>query len=165
MRKLPFVDLPTFLRLSVEGEFAFVPRVVGYWRQRMDSGTRTRNQMEAARAMIDLAIDFLGEHGNRLEIPPMSEPAIVSHHLHRAQELRINAGRRLLLRNEWARARQSFVQALFSRNTSRLTRIHALAGIVFSWIRMDVEWVVRLLKGRDVDMRWIFSIEAADERG
>lgn len=63
---LPLVDLPTLLRMSVEGEFVLVDESLGYWRQHASQVTKTK-ALHIIEGVYVFRKKFIHEHKGLLE--------------------------------------------------------------------------------------------------
>lgn len=136
--QLPLVDLPTFLRLSVEGEFRFHKAICGHWRRHLDSTTLSRLP-QILDGVYRLAYDFLAEHGakmpaSREEIDAMDDQW-ASFQAHR----RVLLGRWLLAEGKRSEARRAFQGALRYRGNAK-RRLKAQIGMI-GCVGLPVEWL------------------------
>lgn len=139
---LPLTDYPTFLELSLLGTFYYSPDIMGFRRRHEHSITVNHAQVIFDK-VSDFTLQFLAEH--RICLSP-SENRILEENWKQCQDkLHFGEGRTLLLRKRWAEARTHFQTASNSKRPS--VRFAALAGLLFSWIHMDIEGLM-VLGGR-----------------
>lgn len=62
---LPLVDFTTFLRLALEGEFAYIDAIAGFWRKHASSITSSFNHL-ILKGFGDAALGFIKENAPRL---------------------------------------------------------------------------------------------------
>ncbi len=142
---LPFTDFPTFFELARSGAFWFVPRVTGYWRQLPGSGTRVRNPIATNQALVA----FLRERITLVDL----EDSWAAH----ASDLVFYRARHRALAGDWAGAFADFGRVALGRHSNLQTRLMGMSGVVCSAVHVDVEWVYRLVRGRDWDLRSIYD--------
>jgi glycosyltransferase involved in cell wall biosynthesis len=140
---IPYVDVPTWLRLATVGRFARSPKVAGYWRRHAAQWTiqstlappppRTRylTDIAAAAKPVMRASDWAS-----------LARAISRDESRQRGEFAITRGRQQLIAGEWSGAVSTWA-SLLRRQDSR-TRLVALLGLVSSVLRIDMEWVIQL---------------------
>ncbi|MFN2544470.1 MAG: glycosyltransferase family 2 protein [Actinomycetota bacterium] len=135
------VDFPTFLRLSLEGPFAYHERVLGSWRIHDGALTTFRREL-IARASYEHAVAFLREHpqvvrGDATETEERWRAVIERETLADALA-RMGSG-------EWRDASRTFRR--LARGGSRIpTRAAAMAGVTAATLHVDLDPVVRLMR-------------------
>jgi glycosyltransferase involved in cell wall biosynthesis len=148
---LPLVDLPTILALAVMGPFAYVADSLAMWRWHADQATR------AYRVQIDQKVrDLVLHHLATLPEAIRGRVGITPRQIERTYRSRIHdsyvrSGREMLSERRFADARRAYVKALFFPGLPELRlRLVALAGIVSSLTRTDMEWLAQLLGKKPV---------------
>lgn len=141
---LPLTDYPTFLELSLLGTFYYSPHIMGFRRRHEHSITINHAQIIFDK-VSDFTLRFLSEHKDQLCLSPSEARALEENWKHSEDKLHFSEGRTLLLRRKWTEARRHFQTASNSKRAS--VRLAALAGLVFSWIHMDIE-LLMVLGGR-----------------
>jgi glycosyltransferase involved in cell wall biosynthesis len=133
---LPVTDYPTFLRLSLEGRFHYVDRVMGYWRYHHAS---TTVQMREAilQGVWNHNERFRATHACGLNLTDREWAQISARWRKELAWLDMRAGRRSLLDGNWSPARVHFAQAF--RDGWLPSRFAALLGITASLLRRDIE--------------------------
>lgn len=140
--RLPVVDYPTFLRLSLEGTFHFTPRVMGYWRVH-SSGT-TVNRLEAIlRGAGAEAAAFRAEFSERMNLGPAELETLDREWRAAAAMLATLEGRRFLVERRWPEARRAFRRAL--RDGHFKARAGGLLGTIGAWLRRPIEPAYRIV--------------------
>jgi glycosyltransferase involved in cell wall biosynthesis len=146
---LPLVDFPTFLRISIEGEFRFHDRVLGFWRRHGSSVTQG-NLSSILENAYRYGFEFLGQH--RAEVPATDEEL---DHLEDVWDevacMRcILRGRLLAREHRWTSATRAFGEALRYRHSARTAGIVAAARML-CMLRLPVEPIYRKLSGVELD--------------
>jgi glycosyltransferase involved in cell wall biosynthesis len=149
------VDYPTFLTLALRGRFAYVDRVVAYWRRHPGSGSWPGHQrdMHAAAAF---SRGFIAEHAARLTLSPAQRAAIESAWRRRLQRSAFNTGRYLLIQRRWTDAKEQFRRAIRSAYAPAV--VGGVIGYAASVVHRDIE---RLMS---VANRVSFATVPSDER-
>lgn len=143
---LPFVDHPTFLELSLRGPFAFLDRVMGYWRRHEGSHTWT-HRAATDRSMPAYVDEFVRDNMAALGLSAAAAGRIVGSWSGWSD---LNAGRRHLIDAQWKDARAALRRAL--RSGTAKVRAGAALGIVASFLHTDLETWLRLARSVDVRM-------------
>jgi glycosyltransferase involved in cell wall biosynthesis len=143
---LPLVDFTTWLELCMYGTFVFDKYLQGKWRIYPYQTTKTypveiiKGRYLAAKSHYkrwepklkhNLNVDFnsLEMHFNKLILVGYAR-----------------SGRYKLIRKDFPGARKDYLEAIFYPGFFHpVWRLRALIGYLFSWIKMDVEWLARLL--------------------
>lgn len=136
---MPFVDHPTWLRLALEGRFAFSNAVVGRWR---------RHARQYSTSAVDeppiRSLDYVDEVGTLAaerglgDAPRAARPSAATI---RARAL-ISAARLALIAREWGAARQAFLEVVRTAPTGPRVAIAAV-GVASSVAHRDIEWLFR----------------------
>ena len=134
------MDYPTFLELSLVGRFAYVDRVVAYWRRHPGSGSWSTHE-PAIRSTAAFGHSFVRTHSKRLGLSPAEARAIDAAARRRVQRAAFNTGRRLLVQRRWREARDSFVRAV--RSPYPPIFVGGLVGFAASVLRVDIEGLMR----------------------
>ncbi|MEA2553841.1 MAG: hypothetical protein QOJ65_2017 [Fimbriimonadaceae bacterium] len=124
---LPLVDFPTFLRLSIEGEFRFHERVLGYWRRHSSSVTQGNLSLILENA-YRYAFEFLRAHRDRLPATDAELDALEAEWDERAFMRCILRGRLLARSGKRDLAAKAFKEALAFRHSPRSGAIARLAA-------------------------------------
>jgi hypothetical protein len=132
-------DVPTFIQLSLLGEFAYTPQVLGYRRRHVSSST-----LQFLEPMSNSPRDFVLEMLGRadLGLSAAQREAIARTWRPRSQTREFVAGRLCLLQRQWKQARSHFVQALGPADP-RAAAVSAV-GWLLSWAHRDLEGVFRM---------------------
>jgi hypothetical protein len=127
-------DFPTFVRLSLAGNFYYRPEVMGY--RRRHSGSATFNNLMQIQFR---AHEFVQQllHDRTLSVSVADQVEIEDTWKRSKARLEFTAGRVSLAREDWRAARGHFVQALSPRSPRVL--LPAVAGWCLSWLRCDLE--------------------------
>jgi hypothetical protein len=152
----PGTDYPTFLELTLLGRFFFVPKVMGYWRQRLQSTTWTRDDWAIERERHRWALAFLDRHKDELDLKDDDLPKVAeSFDEARAQQWFLR-GRQLLLLRRWAEARRTFNEGMSAKTFTE--RLKAGLGYCAACFHRDLEGILGVI-GRGGDFRERFGLD------
>jgi glycosyltransferase involved in cell wall biosynthesis len=137
-----YVDLPTWLRLAMTGEFAPSSDVLGHWR-RHSSQVTTRSWFNTTNDRTGFLQTFLSDARDRLapNIAASLEEAMRRDACRQNQEALIARGRIELIQGNWAAAADAFSKAFRSGGAG--TRPVAAVGMLCALARTDLESFVR----------------------
>ena len=143
--QLPLVDLPTFLKLSLTGDFIFTPRPLGKWRHHGNEVTLT-HAISIAEGVYRLSLDFYRTYKERGHFAALSEKMIYRAHHKNFVMHYARSGRKKLLLRDHSGARKDYLRAIFKYGWSQpLWKLRALTGYLFSIFHLDLEKFVRFL--------------------
>ena len=143
------VDLATFLHLALAGTFAFVPRVMGYWRRHLSS-TATDPQIEDfLRNDCAYVAEFLAKHAGTIGLSARTCRRIRRSWRHAWPTIHLAKGRVCLAQGKWAEARTHFRHALRTAVAPRHVAI-SLLGHLLSWCHRDFEALAALAGKPDI---------------
>lgn len=130
-------DYPTQLELAKYGTFCFIDEVLAHYR--MHPAQMTRNHfLEMVKTDIEYVLKFYGNLDDTIkENINWNEKTLADALNKRLYSAHFNAGRQLLLSNDWIEARKCFYKSVLRGNVS--SKIKSLAGIMFSSIHRDME--------------------------
>ncbi|OLC56710.1 MAG: hypothetical protein AUH85_05465 [Chloroflexi bacterium 13_1_40CM_4_68_4] len=134
------MDYPTFLELTLVGRFAYVDRVVAYWRRHPGSGSWSTHE-PAIRSASAFAGSFVQKHSSMLGLSPGEARAVDAAARRRVQRAAFNSGRNLLLQRRWREAQNSFMRAVRSPYPPIL--LGGLVGYAASVLKIDIEGLMR----------------------
>lgn len=152
----PGTDYPTFLELSLRGRFFFVPKVMGYWRQHLQSTTWTRDDWATERERHRWALAFLDRHRDELGLRDNEASAIAHSFEDEIERQWFFRGRQLLLRGRWAEARRTFNEGLAAKTFRE--RLAAGLGYCAACLHQDLEGILGIL-GRGKEFRERFGLD------
>lgn len=149
---LPLVDMPTLMELSFKGEFIFVPETLGYWRNFSQQATKTHTA-SISEGIYKLRNHFLTRIGNL-------QDGVVT--INESEFRKINNamlvkdysrnGRYELIRKDYKKARQFYKKSLFDFGFLALDwKIRSFIGLVFSYLKMDVETLAHWFGNGKID--------------
>jgi glycosyltransferase involved in cell wall biosynthesis len=129
-------DVPTFIRLSLQGRFYYTQTVMGFRRRHANSAT-----LQYLQPMSTEPYEFIVRllESPDLHISTADRRAIEKSWRARSYSWEFSAGRLCLLEERWAQARAHFVRALSLREPRAC--LGAIAGWLFSWFHADLEGV------------------------
>ena len=136
---IPFVDHPTWMRLALEGRFAFSDAVVGRWRRHARQFS-TSAVLEPPMRSLDYVDELAALAASRglAHVPRAARPDAATI---RARAL-IGEARLALIAGEWGAARHAFLEVLRTAPTGPRIAIAAV-GVTSSLAHRDIEWLFR----------------------
>jgi glycosyltransferase involved in cell wall biosynthesis len=151
---LPLVDYPTLLALASEGTFVFVDEVLVKWRWHANQVTRIFHT-DIIERVRDTALAHYAQLSERERAHvTVTERQIKSRYRCEVHRAYVQSGRYKLVQQRFSEARRDFTSALCYRGLARpALRLQALAGIGSSILKMDLEWIARLLGKTDLSWR------------
>ena len=155
---LPFTDFPTFFRLGFEGSFAYRSDVGGFWRQRLFSGTRVRDEVEVFEHLLRYVQTTIREHGPKVPFDLPSNEELQQRWQVRRGRVRFSVGRRMLVLGNWSDARSEFIAAMKAPRTPAKVRSAAAVGFLAGSVHLSLEPLVHRYLGPDHDMRRAFEL-------
>ena len=140
---LSVVDHPTFLRLCLEGKFAFHDKILGFWRRHEQSTTKNRFRLilDGVRQNVSL---FLTEKGPQLPISQKECEKIKLRWKQFETYRWLLLGRWCLVDGEWEKARGAFRKGL-TDCFGFILGLGLRTGILLSYLHVDMELFIRLL--------------------
>ena len=141
---LPLTDYPTFLELSLVGSFYYSPQIMGY-RRRHEHSITINHARTIFDQVSDFTLRFLSAHHEQILFSESEFHALLENWRRSQDKLDFAEGRTLLLRKRWREAGARFQAASSSKRLS--VRLAAIAGLLFSWLHMDIESLM-VLGGR-----------------
>jgi len=143
----PAVDLPTFLSLSLIGPFHFIPQVLGSWRQHANQTTKSHPV-----PLLEGGSKIVVDHYKSLPEDIKHEITFDLPHILEVLEKRkiisySRSGRFKLIKGLFAEAREDYRQSLAKGGLLMVPswKLRSLAGLLFSYFRMDVEGLAKAL--------------------
>lgn len=141
---LPIVDHPTFLQLSLEGNFAFHNEILGFWRRHEHSTTKNKFPL-ILNGVYKYILSFMTEKHSQLPIS-QKEYDMIKLKWRRFEIYRwFLFGRWCLVEGEWEKARKAFKKGL-TISCGFIFHAALRVGIFFSYIHANMEFLVRLLR-------------------
>jgi glycosyltransferase involved in cell wall biosynthesis len=132
-------DVPTFIRLSLQGKFYYTQTVMGFRRRHANSAT-----LQYLQPMSTEPYEFIARllESPDLDISTADRRTIEKSWRARSYSWEFSAGRLCLLEEQWRQARSHFVRALSPREPRAC--LGAIAGWLFSWLHADLESLFQL---------------------
>jgi glycosyltransferase involved in cell wall biosynthesis len=146
---LPLVDFPTFLRLSVEGEFRFHERVLGYWRRHGESVTKG-NLSSILENAYRYSFEFLSAHRDRIPVSDADLDALERSWDEVSSMRCMLRGRLLARQGEKKLAGKAFREAMLYRHSTK-TAIIAQMAAALATLGIPVEPIYRALGKPDLE--------------
>jgi len=141
---VPFADHPTWLELSLLGEFSAADEVMGYWRQHGEQASTTM-KMTMFTEGLEYSIEFFQRLPSELrDSLGVSVNDLVIAKQHATAKVFLDRGRVALIDAKWKDARGDFLKAF--RKGSFSTRLRALLGLFCGCCRLDMEWAATLAR-------------------
>lgn len=137
---LPLTDYPTFMELSLQGKFHYLPQTLGYRRRHQNSVT-VNHEQRIHNVVSEFTVRFLDKHQSTIAVSPSEREGIRRNWRQAEDKLHFSQGRSLLLQRNWSGARDHFRIASKSRNFG--VRLAASAGFLLSWLHMDIELLMK----------------------
>ena len=139
---MPLVDFPTLLTISTHGPFYYDNFVMGVWRI-YSTQTTKKYTTEMWLGMKQFISEWLPkihsiDSAKRRDILKCFDQICLTAYA--------RSGRYKLIRREFESARKDYLKALFYPIGGKLVwRLRALIGYTFSFLKLDVEWLAKLL--------------------
>ena len=134
---LPLIDYPTFLELSLKGNFYRVPETLGFWR-RHNHSTFYNNRAGITQMSADYFKSFCMKHEKYIGRNNINIPAMLRNIEHSVIKHRLKApyaeARYQLLFGDNKKARKKFISILKSNSTPFICRIGGYIGLIFSFV-------------------------------
>jgi glycosyltransferase involved in cell wall biosynthesis len=141
---VPYVDYPTWLKLSLIGEIQAIDEILGYWRRHSKQATQTM-ALEIIKAQTICCLNFLKDlEPEIINSIHLTSEDVIKQYRDSITEFIFYSGRLDLFNRNWISARNDFNKALNKGHPS--TQIKSLFGIVCSYMHFDLEWIARLMK-------------------
>ncbi|MCX7974181.1 MAG: glycosyltransferase family 2 protein [Candidatus Aminicenantes bacterium] len=131
---LPFVDYPTWLLLSLMGEFYFERDIVGYWRRHESQATTIFGEEQEKASAI-----FVSEFIEKIPLSIKNELKLSFEKIIKLQKYRaaypyFSLGRIYLSKKQWKKARENFKIAI--RKGSLRTKCLSTGGIILTYFKI-----------------------------
>ncbi len=140
----PFVDYPTWLNLGKIGNFCFSGEVLGYWR-RHSTQISQKKDIELGLAGRRYALEFyMNLPDNFKKSLNINLKELKKYHNNIIAGKYFHSGRQALYYKNWEQARKMFIKALDYGDYPM--KIKALNGILFSILKLNIEWLNFILK-------------------
>lgn len=142
---LPLIDIPTTLELVMKGEFAYVAQPLGQWRIYPNQVTKTyTGQMTLG--YYSLVKSFMERYPDDFKAQNLTKDEIDKHFASRLVISFSRSGRYKLIRKDFKGARKDYWYSVIHYGVSEpVWKIRSLVGLFFSFFRMDVEWIAKLI--------------------
>jgi len=139
----PLVDYPTWLELSLIGNFSAVDEMLGYWR--FHEGQVTSTMLTRMAEAEKYSLDFF----ERIPKELVDSLGVSIDQVRRNQQIRMasvdfSLGRMALIKGKWNDAKNDFKKVLVKGNVRLKIRVGSMIGLACSYLRVDLEWIVGL---------------------
>jgi glycosyltransferase involved in cell wall biosynthesis len=139
-----YVDYPTWLELSLVGEFKPVNEVLGFYRRHAGQISVIR-EIEMGKVNYQCALSFYHRLPQSMKTCiGMNIQELDDAYRYDTADMHFLFGRRNLLGRQWTEARDNFGQAM--HQGTPYIKAKACAGIVCSYLKLDMEWIARLMR-------------------
>jgi glycosyltransferase involved in cell wall biosynthesis len=143
---LPLVDIPTTLELLMKGEFAYIDQPLGSWRiypnqvTKTYTGQMTTSYYSLIQSVMERFPALFESHG-------LTKKEIDNHFRNRIVVSYSRSGRYKLIRKDFKGARIDYIHSILTRYgwSQPLWKLRSVVGLVFSFFRMDIEWLAKLI--------------------
>lgn len=140
---LPLVDLPTWQQLSLQGPFIYIPEVLGRWRIYPNQVTKTF-AIQMVEGFYKLALDFYTQCKKLGIFTEADHRHLVKHYKKMHVVSFSRSGRYKLIRKDFEGARRDYKKSILSFGFHEpVWKLRSLVGIVFSYLKMDIEGLAR----------------------
>ncbi len=142
---LPLVDIPTTLELLMTGGFAYIEQPLGRWRMYPHQVTKTYTG-QMTEGYYKLIQSFMSRYPENFSESGLTRKEIDRHFRSRLVISYSRSGRYKLIRKDFRGARKDYIQSLLHyRMAEPVWKLRSAVGLFFSFFRMDVEWLARLI--------------------
>jgi glycosyltransferase involved in cell wall biosynthesis len=139
---LPLTDYPTFLELSLKGEFFYRQAILGYRRRYI--GSITSLHLDGINEHVcSFCLRFLENHRDELKLSVAQHGEMERSWRRFRHKHSFAQGRFLLVQRRWIEARSRFRAALRSREP--LVWLASMTGYLFSFAHSDLEPLMNLV--------------------
>ena len=142
---LPLVDFTTTIRLLMMGEFAYIDQPLGYWRIYSNQITKTYTA-EITKGCYSV-VKSLMQNSSKIFIDnELTEKKIDKLFKNKLIISYSRSGRYKLIRKDYEAARKDYIKSITQNGFSQpVWKLRSLIGIFFSFLKMDIEGLARLL--------------------
>jgi glycosyltransferase involved in cell wall biosynthesis len=144
---LPLTDYPTFMELSLIGKFYYSAETMGY-RRRHENSVTVGYARTIHEKVSSFTTEFLGRHQEQIELSPSRWQELEENWREAEDKLNFSEGRSLLLQKRWSEARIHFRAG--SKSKDLVVGLAACAGLVLSWLHLNIELLMKLGGGTDL---------------
>ncbi len=142
---LPLIDIPTTLELLMRGPFAYIDEPLGSWRIYPNQATKTyTGQMTTSYYAL---IQSIMQRFPELFASQGLTPEIMADHFRNRLVISYSrSGRYKLIRKDFKGARKDYIHSITHYGwTQPVWKLRSAVGIFFSFFRMDIEWLAKLI--------------------
>jgi glycosyltransferase involved in cell wall biosynthesis len=142
---LPLVDWTTWMYLSLQGEFVFIPQFLGKWRMYPYQITKTYTA-ELYENIYRFLLEFFHEHPQVFAGTEVSEAKLKDNFFGLLVVAYSRSGRYKLIRKDFKNARKDYVASIFRFGWRKLDwKLRSLVGLIFSFFHADIEKLAKVL--------------------
>lgn len=142
--KLPLVDLPTWIELSLLGEFCFISEPCAKWRVYPHQVTKTYTA-EMWEGFYLHAMSFFAKHESFLSAK-ISKKELETFYAKKLVMAHSRSGRYKLIRKNFKDARVNYMKSIFDYGLHEpIWKLRSVIGLLFSFLHLDIEWLAKLI--------------------
>jgi glycosyltransferase involved in cell wall biosynthesis len=142
---LPLVDMPTLVELVMKGEFAYIGEPLGCWRVYPNQVTKTYTT-NMTEGMYSLFLSITERYHVICTGEGLTREKINEYFQNRLVISYSRSGRYRLIRKDFKGARKDYIHSITHYGLKQpVWKLRSSVGIFFSFFRMDVEWLARLM--------------------
>jgi glycosyltransferase involved in cell wall biosynthesis len=144
--RMPTIDLPTLLNLSLKGEFFFIPQILGAWRNYANQTTKTF-PIELTEQYYELVRNFINKNSEDVIIQKIQQNSkIEQYHKRQIVISYSRSGRYKLIRGEFKDARTDYWNSIKNEPFIAFSwKIRSIIGIIFSLLHLNIENFAKIL--------------------
>jgi glycosyltransferase involved in cell wall biosynthesis len=155
---LPLVDFPTFLRLSLEGEFRFRLHFFGYWRRHGGSTTKSKLNFILEQAWKH-GFSFLAQYRDRIPVSDADLDGLQRDWHFFMVQVCVVRGRMLASKGKWKLARKALSEGLLYERT-RKTDLAIRVSKFLCLFHISPEFLFRIFRRGEWEK--IVNLESGD---
>ena len=142
---LPLVDIPTTLELLLKGQFGYIDQPLGRWRIYPNQATKTyTGQMTTS--YYALIQSVMERYPDLFKSKGLTNEEIDAQFRMRLVISYSRSGRYKLIRKDFKGARKDYIHSLTHYGwTQPVWKLRSVVGLFFSFFRMDIEWLAKLI--------------------
>jgi hypothetical protein len=137
--------MPTLIEMVIKGEFEYIGEPLGCWRIYPNQVTKTYTTSMTA-GMYSLFISTIDRYPEICTREGLTREKIDEYYQNRLVISYSRSGRYKLIRKDYKGARKDYIHSLTHYGVKQpVWKLRSAVGIFFSFFRMDVEWLAKLM--------------------
>ena len=142
---LPLVDIPTTIELLMKGEFAYIDQPLGRWRIYPHQVTKIY-PVQLIKGYYEFVQSVMQRFSKTFAEQGITKKKIDKHFRKRFVASYSRSGRYKLIRKDFKGARKDYINSITINGFSQpLWKLRSAIGLFFSFFRMDIEWLAKLI--------------------